>query len=97
MTERRDETARRPGYRLTAPTRRPNEERRRVQVRRADEGGASGPAIVPGDPDHSRLIAAIDYEGLLEVRDPAVFTTALAQGIGKAKAFGCGLMLIRRA
>ncbi len=41
--------------------------------------------------------AAVDYEGVLEVRDPVAFTSALLAGIGKAKAYGCGLMLIRRA
>lgn len=40
--------------------------------------------------------ATVDYEGVLEVRDPAAFFRALSAGIGKAKAYGCGLMLIRR-
>jgi CRISPR system Cascade subunit CasE len=40
---------------------------------------------------------ALDFEGELELRDPPVFLTALANGFGKSKAFGCGLMLIRRA
>jgi CRISPR system Cascade subunit CasE len=34
---------------------------------------------------------------VLEVVSPDVFLEALARGFGKAKAFGCGLMLIRRA
>ena len=38
----------------------------------------------------------LDLEGLLEIRDPERFLAALAQGFGRAKAFGCGLMLIRR-
>lgn len=42
-------------------------------------------------------IGILDFDGKLEVRDPAVFTAALAQGFGRAKAFGCGLMLLRRA
>ena len=41
--------------------------------------------------------AAVDYEGVLEVREPPAFLAALSAGIGKAKAYGCGLMLIRRA
>ena len=40
--------------------------------------------------------ASADFQGILEVRDPALFADALAKGIGKAKAYGCGLMLIRR-
>lgn len=39
----------------------------------------------------------LDISGQLEVIDPAAFLTRLAQGFGRAKAFGCGLMLIRRA
>lgn len=38
----------------------------------------------------------LDFEGLIEVIDPALFLGRLAEGFGKAKAFGCGLMLIRR-
>jgi CRISPR system Cascade subunit CasE len=39
----------------------------------------------------------LDMSGLIEVIDPAAFGSRLAEGFGRAKAFGCGLMLIRRA
>lgn len=39
----------------------------------------------------------LEMAGLLEVVDPAAFVTRLGQGFGRAKAFGCGLMLVRRA
>lgn len=39
----------------------------------------------------------LETSGLLEVTDPEAFVGRLAQGYGRAKAFGCGLMLIRRA
>ncbi|WP_227284941.1 type I-E CRISPR-associated protein Cas6/Cse3/CasE [Boseongicola sp. H5] len=39
----------------------------------------------------------LDLSGTLGVTDPGVFLPALARGFGRAKAFGCGLMLIRRA
>jgi CRISPR system Cascade subunit CasE len=39
----------------------------------------------------------LDFEGIIEVTDPGLFLGQLARGFGKAKAFGCGLMLIRRA
>ncbi len=42
-------------------------------------------------------IGVLDYQGVLEVTDPASFTTMLNAGVGRAKAFGCGLMLVRRA
>lgn len=41
-------------------------------------------------------LAALDFEGILKVTDPLLFTQMLAQGLGRAKAYGCGLMLIRR-
>ena len=41
--------------------------------------------------------STLDYEGILSVIDPAALLPAVAQGFGAAKAYGCGLMLIRRA
>jgi len=41
-------------------------------------------------------IGILDYDGTLLVEDPAQFLDAIGQGFGRAKAFGCGLMLIRR-
>lgn len=38
----------------------------------------------------------LDLQGVLEVCEPARFVEAVRQGFGRAKAFGCGLMLIRR-
>lgn len=42
-------------------------------------------------------VGVLDIEGTLIVRDPYRFIPALGHGFGRAKAFGCGLMLIRRA
>ncbi len=39
----------------------------------------------------------IEMTGRLEVTDPDAFLAQIAVGFGRAKAFGCGLMLIRRA
>lgn len=41
-------------------------------------------------------LSVVDYNGVIEVIDGARFAEKLTQGIGRAKAFGCGLMLIRR-
>ncbi|MFY0311590.1 type I-E CRISPR-associated protein Cas6/Cse3/CasE [Leisingera sp. D0M16] len=38
----------------------------------------------------------LDLTGHITVTDPQAFITKLAQGFGRAKGFGCGLMLIRR-
>jgi len=43
------------------------------------------------------VFGMLDFSGMLEIRDPAAFLTRLAKGFGRAGAFGCGLMLIRRA
>jgi CRISPR system Cascade subunit CasE len=40
--------------------------------------------------------STLDFEGMLEVRDPEVFLKAVVAGFGPQKAFGCGLMLLRR-
>ncbi len=42
-------------------------------------------------------LGVMDLSGTLSVTDPALFLPALAQGFGRAKAWGCGLMMIRRA
>ena len=42
-------------------------------------------------------LSLLDFEGLLEVVDPEALTAALFEGIGPAKAYGCGLLLVRRA
>ncbi|UHC20442.1 type I-E CRISPR-associated protein Cas6/Cse3/CasE (plasmid) [Methylobacterium currus] len=39
--------------------------------------------------------SSLDIEGVLRVEDPPAFVASLAEGFGRAKAFGCGLMLIR--
>ncbi|ALG89310.1 MAG: type I-E CRISPR-associated protein Cas6/Cse3/CasE [Confluentimicrobium sp.] len=39
----------------------------------------------------------LDLTGEIAVTDPKAFLAKLAQGFGRAKGFGCGLMLIRRA
>lgn len=40
--------------------------------------------------------STIDYNGILNVSDPTRFLETLYEGIGHAKAFGCGLVLVRR-
>ena len=40
--------------------------------------------------------STLDFEGILTVTDPDSLGPAIARGFGAAKAYGCGLMLIRR-
>lgn len=51
----------------------------------------------PGQGRRRPRFGVLDLEGVIEVTDPALFLPKLVQGFGRAKAFGCGLMLIRRA
>jgi CRISPR system Cascade subunit CasE len=60
-------------------------------VRIAREKSSAGKK--PGPIRFGRL----DLTGVLRVDDPPLFLAALAAGFGKSRAFGCGLMLIRRA
>ena len=39
----------------------------------------------------------LDLKGILTLHDPEAFARALFSGFGRAKAYGCGLMLVRRA
>lgn len=41
-------------------------------------------------------IGVAHLSGTLEITDPAAFATRVANGFGRAKAFGCGLMLLKR-
>ena len=41
--------------------------------------------------------SSLDFGGLLTVKNANRFGQTLLRGIGRAKAFGCGLMLVRRA
>lgn len=53
--------------------------------------------IKPDDPNR-RIFTSADLQGKLQVIDAEVFTReVLFKGLGRSKAFGCGLMLIKRA
>ncbi len=41
--------------------------------------------------------SSIDYEGILKVTTPELFKEVLCRGVGRSKAFGCGLLMVRRA
>lgn len=53
--------------------------------------------VVPRPRAKPAVFSVVDFEGILAITDPARFLAALLRGFGKAKAWGCGLMLIRRA
>lgn len=46
--------------------------------------------------DRAGKIQPVRFQGILRVEDAETMTALLQNGIGPAKAFGCGLMLVRR-
>jgi CRISPR system Cascade subunit CasE len=52
----------------------------------------------PGSTRKQKLIVfnSLNFKGILTVKDSAKFKESLCRGIGRSKAFGCGLLLIRR-
>lgn len=45
---------------------------------------------------HQVRFSTVEITGTLTVADPGLFREALNKGVGPAKGFGCGLMLVRR-
>ena len=41
-------------------------------------------------------ISTIDFSGTLSVVDPGLLTLSLYQGVGPAKGFGCGMLMVKR-
>lgn len=52
---------------------------------------------VPRGAQGKARFGVLDLKGVLTVTDPEAFLSRLVAGFGRAKAFGCGLMLIRRS
>lgn len=44
--------------------------------------------------ERSVKLSIVTYEGMLKITDPDTFKDALINGIGKKKAYGCGLMTV---
>ncbi|WP_084959973.1 type I-E CRISPR-associated protein Cas6/Cse3/CasE [Thermoactinospora rubra] len=55
--------------------------------------------LVFGKAGHRQRVTllTVTFDGLLEVTDPDAFRRTLTQGLGKAKAYGCGLMTLAAA
>ncbi len=45
---------------------------------------------------HAGKLATCTFEGVLRVNDPVRLVSLLENGVGPAKGFGCGLLLVRR-
>ncbi len=52
--------------------------------------------VIPRPRAKPVVFSVLDLEGELEVVDPEALVAGVRRGFGKAKAWGCGLMLLRR-
>ena len=52
---------------------------------------------IPRQEKRAITFSTLIFQGVLTVDDPGRFVASVLRGFGAAKAFGCGLMLIRRA
>jgi CRISPR system Cascade subunit CasE len=52
---------------------------------------------IPRDGARAIVFSTMTFQGVLTVTDTERFLASMMRGFGAAKAFGCGLMLIRRA
>lgn len=72
----------------------------RLGVCRSPEGGVPDVAITARSTRRFRrgsatvTLSTSTYEGVLEVTDPERLRTALIEGIGRAKGYGCGLLTL---
>jgi CRISPR system Cascade subunit CasE len=55
------------------------------------------PLTIRHDGRAAVTLTAIELDGMLTVREPDIFLAKIARGFGRGKAFGLGLMLLRRA
>jgi CRISPR system Cascade subunit CasE len=56
------------------------------------KGDRQGWVLRNGKGRHRLTLHVVQFDGLLKVRDPAKVELAVQEGIGPAKAFGCGLL-----
>lgn len=52
---------------------------------------------LPRPDGKTMCFSTLDFQGFLEVNDPHRFLDSVLNGFGRARGFGCGLMLLRRA
>lgn len=79
------------------------EDQRQWLLRKLSEAGEiEAVSVLPHAPLYFRKgnrggkLVTTTFEGVMHVRDPDRLAALLENGIGPAKAFGCGLLLVRR-
>lgn len=79
-----------------------DEQREWISRKLADAGEIEATNVLPHAPIYFRKgnrggkLVSVTFDGVLRVSDPTRMTGLLVNGIGHAKAFGCGLLLVRR-
>lgn len=97
---RTDKTPRLPNSRV--PLVKEEEQRQWLARKLTDAGVVEGVSVLPHAPTYFRKgsrggkLVTVTFEGVLKVTDAERLTDLLSAGIGPAKAFGCGLLLVRR-
>lgn len=81
-----DGVAKRNGFEITLAD---GEEQRKLQIDAYEQCKA-------GKRDHNIRFSTVDFSGELLVSNLRLFHLALFNGLGHAKSFGCGLLLVRR-
>ncbi len=80
------------------------EDDQRTWLARKSAGAAAieSVALMPRQPlffrrgNRAGHLVTISFEGVLRVQEPALLVALLENGVSPAKAFGCGLLLVRR-
>lgn len=67
-----------------------------IDVRRIDERNTTSKIHRQNNVTHQVNICLALFEGIIQVVDLVKFSNSLKVGIGPAKAFGCGLLLIKK-
>jgi CRISPR system Cascade subunit CasE len=65
-----------------------------------DDGGVAvngyEPLTIRGGANDALRLTVIEFDGILAIGEPGKFLAKVALGFGRGKAFGLGLMLVRR-
>ncbi|MEW1637485.1 type I-E CRISPR-associated protein Cas6/Cse3/CasE [Streptomyces sp. NPDC093801] len=66
-----------------------------ADTRREDLKARQLPTLTGHKPGQTVVVARSEIQGRLTVTDPAAFARTLTQGLGRQRAYGCGLLLVQ--
>ncbi len=102
VDEQRDAKAAKKSEKCRVPLIREEEQREWLARKLIQAAHIDTVDVLPHPPLHFRKgnrggkLVTVTYEGTLRVNNPDALARCLENGIGPAKAFGCGLLLVRR-